>query len=55
MKDTPEVGPADRAGVLYAYAHAMTPDARCYCYQYAQVLSKLFIADGLDPAPRLFR
>lgn len=50
-----EVVPADRAGVLWAYPRAMTSDAQCYCYQYAQVLSKLVLADRLDQPTRLFR
>jgi eukaryotic-like serine/threonine-protein kinase len=48
-----EFAPADRAGVLWAAPNvrSVTADAQSYCYQYAQVLSKLMVAEGLDVTP----
>jgi hypothetical protein len=48
-----EFAPADRAGVLWAAPslRSVTADAQSYCYQYAQVLSKLMVAEGLDVSP----
>ncbi|HSP16793.1 MAG TPA: protein kinase [Thermoanaerobaculia bacterium] len=45
-----EITPADPAGVLWASPTigSMTGDAQCYCYQSAQVLSKLILARGFD-------
>ena len=46
-----EIVPAERAGVLWACPPigAMSGDGKTYCYQCAQVLSKLVIARGLEP------
>ena len=41
-----EVGPADRAGVLYGLLAALTDDAKSYAYDFKRMTSQLFVVEG---------
>jgi len=41
-----EVSPADRTGVLYGLAAALTDDAKAYAYDYKRMTSQLFAVEG---------
>src|SRR5262249_45684194 len=41
------VSPSDRGGVVEVRIVVMSPDARAYAYTYVQILSDLFVAEGL--------
>jgi Tol biopolymer transport system component len=41
-----EVAPADRTGVLYSVAAALTDDTRSYAYDFKRMTSQLFVVEG---------
>ena len=41
-----EVAPADKTGVLYSSAAALTDDAKAYAYDYSRMTSQLFVVEG---------